>query len=60
MHLKTKAFQVIWPLNISLFLMLTAFAGWNWYLALKGFTTIEFWDRGRAPTYEKAQILENL
>lgn len=57
MHLQTSAFKVIWALNISLFLMVSAFAGWNWYLAINGYTTIEFWDRGRGVTFEKPTTL---
>lgn len=44
-YMKSKLFNVVWPLEMSLVLMIGAFSGWNWYLALSGFTTIEFLEK---------------
>lgn len=40
--------------------MLSAFSAWNWYLAITGFTTIEFWDKGRIQTFENKLRILNL
>ncbi len=37
-------------LCVSLAIVLTAFAGWHWYLAVKGLTTIEFFMQYEVPT----------
>ncbi|CAD8091958.1 unnamed protein product [Paramecium primaurelia] len=55
---QSKAFSLVWPLNISLFFMLSAFSGWNWYLAMKGMTTLEFWDKNDA--FKKSKRIQNL
>ncbi|CAD8105753.1 unnamed protein product [Paramecium sonneborni] len=57
-NLESKVFTVVWPLNISLFLMLSGFSGWNWYLAMKGMTTLEFWDKN--PNFKKSKRILNL
>ncbi|CAK94075.1 unnamed protein product (macronuclear) [Paramecium tetraurelia] len=55
---QTKEFSIIWPLNISLFFMLSAFAGWNWFLAMRGVTTLEFWDKNN--DFRKSKRIQNL
>lgn len=58
--MKSKFFNLVWPLNLTLSAMIGAFAGWNWFLAITGYTTIEFWDKGRRPTFESERRIDNL
>ena len=53
----------MWPLNITLFIALIAFNLWSWYLAYKGYTTIEFMEKsskGRGEFHNKTNGLLNL
>lgn len=59
-YMRTSLWSVIWPLNYSLAVMLGGFSMWNWYLAITGFTAIEFWDKGRVKTFERKYRIENL
>lgn len=38
-----KSFLFLFILDTVLFFIMFAFAGFNWYLAAKGVTTLEFW-----------------
>lgn len=39
----TKLFDMLYPLNFVLSFVLGAFDFWNWNLAFRGFTSVEFW-----------------
>ncbi|KAL4476383.1 hypothetical protein ABPG74_010116 [Tetrahymena malaccensis] len=42
-QVSTKIFPVVQLLCYVLSFVLLAFNGWNWYLAMKGYTAVEFW-----------------
>jgi hypothetical protein len=45
-------------LDFSLCGVLAAFNGWNWFLALTGYTTIEFWSNMSLDAKEKAETFD--
>lgn len=66
---RTGFFVFIVTLAISLIIVLFFFNLWNWYLAIKGYTTIEYWggknEKKAAQTHEgnkfySSSYLENL
>lgn len=62
-HFRSFLFSIMWPLNITLFIALIAFNLWSWYLAYKGYTTIEFMEKssqGRGEFHNKQNGLLNL
>ena len=40
---RTGVFTITSTLSFVMLFVLIAFAGWNWFLAVTGLTTIEFW-----------------
>ncbi|KRX06074.1 hypothetical protein PPERSA_01152 [Pseudocohnilembus persalinus] len=57
-NLNSKIYQVITVLVPVIFVVLIFFTGWNWYLALKGNTAIEFWGQKREG-YDSDQKQQN-
>lgn len=45
-------------LDLSLAGVLVAFNGWNWFLALTGYTTIEFWSNMSLTSSEKRETFD--
>lgn len=56
-------FSFLYILDLALIFVLAGFNGWNWYLAISGYTIIEFWStdskKEQAPTAFKS-VSDNL
>ncbi|CAD8104176.1 unnamed protein product [Paramecium sonneborni] len=57
---RSQLFSTLWITELVLCWMMASFGGWNWYLILKGLTTIEFMNRDRKTIDQYEEIIENL
>lgn len=64
-HSTNQFTRVFVPFNITLAIVLIFFSGWNWFLAIKGYTSIEYWGnrlpntRGKRYDFSHKDFVDN-